>query len=373
MPEPACVTLLSVTRQWNGTGGVRDVSLDVPHGSFVSILGPSGCGKSTLLRLIAGLEIPQAGRILIDGRDVTHLPPADRGLSMVFQSYALFPHLNVRENILFGMKVRGSKRAEQEAALGRAVAMTGLEGLERRKPAELSGGQRQRVALARAVVANRPLCLMDEPLSNLDAKLRQTVRRDIKTLQQQLGLTVIYVTHDQAEAMSLSDRVVLMRDGRTEQSGAPEDLYHHPATPFVARFVGDPPMALIEAAALGQGEGRIGIRIEALERVPEAAADLVASVSDAEYLGAATRLLLDHPQAEGLALILPGRVACTPGETIGLRLPAPRRIRFGTAADSTAAPPPDREAEAARPEPRDGRKAFVFPKALPATVEEETR
>ncbi len=373
MPEPACVTLVSVTRQWNGTGGVRDVSLEVPRGSFVSILGPSGCGKSTLLRLIAGLETPEAGRVLIDGSDVTHLPPADRGLSMVFQSYALFPHLNVRENILFGMKVRGIRRSEQEAALGRAVAMTGLEGLERRKPAELSGGQRQRVALARAVVSNRPLCLMDEPLSNLDAKLRQTVRRDIKTLQQQLGLTVIYVTHDQAEAMSLSDQVVLMRDGRTEQSDTPETLYHHPATPFVARFVGDPPMALIEAAALGQdggqGAGRVGIRIEALERVPEAAADLVAVVSDADYLGAATRILLEHPKAEGLALILPGRVGCTPGETVGLRLPEQHRIRFGTAADSAAAPPPDCGAAAARPEPRDGRMAFVSRNAL----EEEKR
>ncbi len=369
MPEASCVTLLSVTRQWNGTGGVRDVSLEVPHGSFVSILGPSGCGKSTLLRLIAGLETPQAGRVLIDGRDVTHLPPADRGLSMVFQSYALFPHLNVRENILFGMKVRGTKRTEQEAALGRAVAMTGLAGLERRKPAELSGGQRQRVALARAVVSNRPLCLMDEPLSNLDAKLRQTVRRDIKTLQQQLGLTVVYVTHDQAEAMSLSDRVVLMRDGRTEQSDTPEALYYHPATPFVARFVGDPPMALIDAAALGHGTGRIGIRVEALERVPEAMADLVALVSDAEYLGAATRLLLEHPQAEGLALILPGRVAVTPGEVVGLHLPEHHRIRFGISADAAAEPPLNRGAATARPAPRDGRKAFVSRNAL----EEESR
>jgi sn-glycerol 3-phosphate transport system ATP-binding protein len=360
MAEAPLVELLSVTRQWDGTGGVRDVSLEVPRGSFVSILGPSGCGKSTLLRLIAGLETPEAGRILIDGRDVTHLPPAGRGLSMVFQSYALFPHLNVRENILFGMKVRGSRKSEQEAALDRAVSMTGLDGLERRKPAELSGGQRQRVALARAVVSNRPLCLMDEPLSNLDAKLRQTVRRDIKTLQQQLGLTVVYVTHDQAEAMSLSDRVVLMRDGRTEQSGAPEDLYHQPATPFVARFVGDPPMALIEAAALGDGGDRIGIRIEALERVPEAAADLVARVSDAEYLGAATRLLLEHPKAEGLALILPGRVALESGEAVGLRLPEQHRIRFGAA----AAPLPNHGAKAPRPAPRDGREAFVSRKAL---------
>ena len=358
--EAPFVALHGVTRQWNGAGGVEGVSLAVPRGAFVSILGPSGCGKSTLLRLLAGLETPQEGRIEIAGRDVTARSPAARGLSMVFQSYALFPHLNVRENILFGMKVRRATRPEREEALARATSMTGLEGLDRRKPAELSGGQRQRVALARAIVSGQPLCLMDEPLSNLDAKLRHTVRRDIKALQRRLGLTVIYVTHDQSEAMSLSDHIVLMRDGRTEQTGAPETLYHRPATPFVARFVGDPPMALVEGAALGEA-GQVGIRIEALERVPAAQADLTARVADAEYLGAETRLLLDHPQAEGLALILPGRVALAPGETVGLRLPERHRVRFG--AHAAAAPARDRGPVAASTGARDGRKA-----ALPSTA-----
>ena len=353
MAEPAFVRLDGVTRQWDGGGGVRDVSLSVPRGGFVAVLGPSGCGKSTLLRLLAGLETPQAGRIEIGGREVTHLPPAARGLSMVFQSYALFPHLNVRENILFGMKVRRATRAEREAALVRAVGMTGLDGLERRKPAELSGGQRQRVALARAVVSGQPLCLMDEPLSNLDAKLRHSVRRDIKALQLRLGLTVVYVTHDQSEAMSLSDTIVLMRDGRTEQIGTPETLYRAPATPFVARFVGDPPMALVDGAALGAAAGPVGIRIEAIAQVPEAEADLTAEVIETEYLGARTQVLLHHPAAEGLALILPHRATFALGTRVGLRLPAEHRVRFD------GGPAPDHAPAARAAATRDGRKAAL--------------
>ncbi|WP_121631887.1 ABC transporter ATP-binding protein [Tropicibacter alexandrii] len=355
MSEPVFVRLDGVTRQWNGAGGVRDVSLEVPRGAFVAILGPSGCGKSTLLRLLAGLETPEAGRIEIDGREVTHLPPAQRGLSMVFQSYALFPHLNVRENILFGMKVRRVSRDAREAALARATKMTGLEGLERRKPAELSGGQRQRVALARAVVSGKPLCLMDEPLSNLDAKLRHSVRRDIKALQRQLGLTVIYVTHDQTEAMSLSDTIVLMRDGRTEQIGPPEALYHAPATPFVARFIGDPPMAVVDGAALGVAAHPVGIRIEAIERVPLNEADIEAEVVETEYLGARTQVLLHHPAAEGLALILPDRVPLPPGTRLGLRLPQEHRVRFAADPHRNHAPHPplpgDRDGHVADPNP----------------------
>ena len=351
--------LAGITRQWNGAGGVRDISLDVAHGAFIAILGPSGCGKSTLLRLIAGLETPQRGEIALEGRDITHLPPAQRSLSMVFQSYALFPHLDVAENIVFGMKARRVPRTERAEALSRAVFMTGLKGLERRKPAELSGGQRQRVALARAVVSGQPLCLMDEPLSNLDAKLRHAVRRDIKALQTRLGLTVIYVTHDQSEAMSLADTIVLMRDGRAEQVGSPETLYHRPATPFVARFVGDPPMALVDAGALGHGTGQVGIRIEAIEKA-DVAPELSARVVETEYLGARTQVLLDHPAAEGLALLLPGRMALAPGVEIGLRLPQEHRVRFG---DDTS---PDHGAAAAAV--RDGRMA-----AIPLTANPEDR
>jgi sn-glycerol 3-phosphate transport system ATP-binding protein len=309
---------------------VADITLAVPRGSFVSVLGPSGCGKSTLLRLLAGLEQPQAGEIRIDGRDVTHAPAAKRGLSMVFQSYALFPHLSVAENIQFGLKVRRVPAADRARQLAEAVEMVGLAGYERRKPAELSGGQRQRVALARAVVSGHPLCLMDEPLSNLDAKLRHSVRRDIKALQRRLGLTVVYVTHDQSEAMSLSDKVILMRDGRIVQSGSPQALYEKPADVFAAEFIGDPPMAVVEAIALGlSSEGRVGIRVEQIRPAGAGIApDLTATISEIEFLGGHTRLFLDHPHARGLGLILDGPARYAVGQQIGLSLPPECRVLF---------------------------------------------
>jgi len=324
------VEFQDVTRQWGGQGGVAGVSLSVPRGAFVSVLGPSGCGKSTLLRLLAGLETPETGMILIDGCDVTHAPASKRGLSMVFQSYALFPHLSVAENIQFGLKVRRVPAADRARQLAEAVAMVGLEGYERRKPSELSGGQRQRVALARAVVSRHPLCLMDEPLSNLDAKLRHSVRRDIKALQRRLGLTVVYVTHDQSEAMSLSDVVILMRDGRIVQSGTPQALYERPVNVFAAEFVGDPPMAVIEAAALGSPDGgSIGVRLEHIRASGAGIApDLTAIVSGIEFLGGHTRLFLDHPQARGLGLILDGPAHHAVGQTIDLTLPPECRVLF---------------------------------------------
>ena len=325
------VEFCGVTRQWNGQGGVADISLAVPRGSFVSVLGPSGCGKSTLLRLLAGLEQPQAGEIRIGGRDVTYAPASKRGLSMVFQSYALFPHLSVAENIQFGLKVRRVPARERAHQLAEAVEMVGLAGYEGRRPAELSGGQRQRVALARAVVSGHPLCLMDEPLSNLDAKLRHSVRRDIKALQRRLGLTVVYVTHDQSEAMSLSDKVVLMRDGRIVQSGSPQVLYEKPADVFAAEFIGDPPMAVVEAAALGlTSEGCVGIRVEQIRAAGSSISpDLSAKVSEIEFLGGHTRLFLDHPRARGLGLILDGPASYAVGQTIGLKLPPECRVLFG--------------------------------------------
>jgi sn-glycerol 3-phosphate transport system ATP-binding protein len=200
------------------------------------------------LRLIAGLELPNAGTLTIGGRDVTHLPPSRRGLSMVFQSYALFPHLDVAENIVFGLRVRRVPAAQRRERLAEALRLTGLEGLEARKPAQLSGGQRQRVALARAIVAGHPLCLMDEPLSNLDAKLRHSVRQDIRALQRDLKMTVVYVTHDQTEAMGMADRIVLLNKGRVEQVGTPAELYQRPVTSFAATFVGSPPMSLLAMA-----------------------------------------------------------------------------------------------------------------------------
>ncbi len=368
----AFVELRGVTRRWNGAGGVADVTLSIEEGRFLSILGPSGCGKSTLLRLLAGLDRPQQGAIRIAGRDVTDLPASQRGLSMVFQSYALFPHLDVRENVVFGLKVRRLPKAERAAKLAEALSMMGLEGLERRKPAELSGGQRQRVALARAVVSGHPLCLMDEPLSNLDAKLRHSVRRDIKALQRRLGLTIVYVTHDQAEAMSLSDTVALMRDGRIEQAGPPEALHNRPASTFAADFVGDPPMALIAGGALGLGEGvSVGIRPRALVETAPEAGNLIATVEDCEFLGDETRIALAHDGARGLCLYAPGAAARPQGARIGLRLPDENRVLFdartGRAVEDTQQ---DHGAEGRQTAPRDGRAATPLqPTSQPTIID----
>ncbi len=201
-----------VSRVWGTTRAVDEVSFSVEAGSLVVLLGPSGCGKSTTLRLIAGLEEASGGRISIDGVDVTGLPPAKRRISMVFQSYALFPHLTVAENIIFGLRVRKVSAAERSARLGRVAALLGLEKLLERKPSQLSGGQQQRVALGRAIIAETPVCLMDEPLSNLDAQLRHDMRREIRALQQKLGITMVYFTHDQIEEMTMADQVILLRD-----------------------------------------------------------------------------------------------------------------------------------------------------------------
>lgn len=308
MTTPPFVVLKDVAKRWNGQLGVEGISLDIPEGSFTALLGPSGCGKSTTLRLLAGLELPDEGKILIDGKDVTTSAASDRNLSMVFQSYALFPHLSVAENVVFGLKVRRVPKAERQQKLHRALEITGLLGYEDRKPGELSGGQRQRVALARAIVAGQRLCLMDEPLSNLDAKLRNSVRKDIKKLQRDLGITVVYVTHDQTEAMSMADTVVLMKDGHIQQIGAPEDLYNKPNNTFVAEFVGAPPMALIGSAALeGFGADQtIGIRAENIQIVPKGEGRLSCIVTESEFLGSETLIGLNHAHTAGLCVLRSG-------------------------------------------------------------------
>ncbi len=323
----AFIELQNATKKWGGAVGVDNVSLSIAKGSFVVLLGPSGCGKSTTLRLIAGLESPDEGRILIGGRDVTAESPSKRGISMVFQSYALFPHLNVAENIVFGLKVRGVGREEREQRLETALQRTGLKGYELRKPAQLSGGQRQRVALARAIIADHPICLMDEPLSNLDAKLRHSVRQEIRSLQRQLDMTVIYVTHDQTEAMAMADVVVLMKDGRIEQSGSPAALYEEPATAFSASFIGTPPMTLLAAAKVpgtmvpeaeltgAREDLLLGIRPESI-RIGERGG-LRGSVKNAEFMGAETFLYVDTDAGPLIARI-PGRVAREPGQEISL-------------------------------------------------------
>ena len=314
------VVLENAGKQWNGQLGVEGISLEIEEGSFVALLGPSGCGKSTSLRLLAGLEIPDQGKIFIDGADVTTSAASDRNLSMVFQSYALFPHLSVAENVIFGLKVRRVPKAERQEKMERALKITGLEGLEKRKPGELSGGQRQRVALARAIVAGQRLCLMDEPLSNLDAKLRSSVRKDIKKLQRDLGITVVYVTHDQTEAMSMADKVVLMKDGHIQQIGSPNDLYNHPQNTFVAEFIGAPAMALIDSNIINgiENGNRIGLRAENITIVPLGEGRLSCRVSEAEFLGSETLIGLEHEGTTGLNVLQPGLSMLPSGQKIDI-------------------------------------------------------
>ena len=249
----SAIELSGITKRWGESIAVDNVSFRVEEGTFAVLLGPSGCGKSTTLRMIAGLEDVSEGKLAIGNADMTHAAPSERQLSMVFQSYALFPHLNTEENILFGLKVRKIPAAEQSARLAKVADLVGLSNLLDRKPSQLSGGQRQRVALARAIIAENSICLMDEPLSNLDAKLRHDMRIEIRALQQRLKMTVVYVTHDQAEAMSMADKVILIREGKIEQEGTPDVLYDKPATAFSAAFIGTPPMNLLNTIISDKG------------------------------------------------------------------------------------------------------------------------
>ena len=235
-------------KSWGETEVLLGIDFQIAPGGFLTLLGPSGCGKSTALRLISGLDEVSDGNILIDGKDVSRLPAAKRNIGMVFQNYALFPHMTVAENIAYGLRVRKVAKPTRKASIDRVAELMALGPLLGRKPAQLSGGQQQRVALARVLVSERPLVLMDEPLSNLDAKLRTEIRSEIRSLNKKLGITVVYVTHDQSEALSMSDTVVLMNSGRAEQLGTPEELYDKPATVFAARFIGTPPMNLLQAA-----------------------------------------------------------------------------------------------------------------------------
>jgi putative spermidine/putrescine transport system ATP-binding protein len=217
---------------------VRDLDLAVDAGQLVSLLGPSGCGKTTTMRAVAGLLQPTSGRIVLAGEDITRKPAHQRDMGLVFQSYALFPHLSARDNVAFGLRLRKVPAAERDQRVSSAIASVGLQGFEGRLPANLSGGQQQRVAVARAIVLRPRLLLLDEPLSNLDARLRVEMRAELRRIQRELGITMLYVTHDQEEALSLSDRIVVMRDGRIEQDATPDVVYHRPATPFVAGFMG---------------------------------------------------------------------------------------------------------------------------------------
>jgi sn-glycerol 3-phosphate transport system ATP-binding protein len=289
----SAIKLEGVGKLWGDVVAMSPSDLTIPAGSFTVLLGPSGCGKTTTLRLIAGLDTASSGRISINNADVTHAPPSQRGLSMVFQNYALFPHLSVADNIVFGLQVRKATKQEQSERLSRVLSLLGLEKLRDRKPSQLSGGQQQRVALARALVAESKICLMDEPLSNLDAQLRQEMRQELRALQQKLGLTVVYVTHDQTEAMSMADQVVLLNLGRIEQVGSPRDIYARPASLFAARFIGTPPMSVMAmdgafisgslvAVSVDVGTTQVAIRPEHVTLD----GDIPATVTDCEYLGA---------------------------------------------------------------------------------------
>ncbi len=313
----SAIVVQSLTKQFDGQMAVAGIEFTVHAGELCVLLGPSGCGKSTTLRLIAGLDEPTDGHIFIGGRDVVGTLPKDRNIAMVFQSYALFPHLSVGENIIFGLKVRGVARAQRDERLRRVADMTGLTPYLSRKPGQLSGGQRQRVALARAIISEQPICLMDEPLSNLDAKLRGEMRLEIRNLQQRLGMTMIYVTHDQVEAMTMADRVILMNSGRIEQNGSPAELYEMPASAFTARFIGAPAMNILPS--IPPSQPILGVRAEHLILAPSLEGSRHAIVSSLEYLGADTIVGLTTAEGASLAARVPGRASHPLGQSVSIR------------------------------------------------------
>ena len=340
------VSLQGVVKRFGPHEVIKGVDLHVAAGEFCVFVGPSGCGKSTLLRMVAGLEDISAGRLYIGGREMTRVPPANRGIAMVFQSYALYPHMTVAENISFGLRMANTPKPEIRQRVQRTADLLELGPLLARRPSQLSGGQRQRVAIGRAIVREPQVFLMDEPLSNLDAALRLQTRVEILKLHQQLGATMIYVTHDQVEAMTMADKIVVLQAGRVEQVGSPLDLYYAPANLFVARFIGSPKMNVFPAraarvenghvtvtlpggapltlhapgVAIGRGEVMLGIRPEHIV-VGGAGAAIPATVRLAEHLGAETIL---HAEAEGgLVLVAredgPGRMRL--GEAVSLAVP----------------------------------------------------
>ncbi|WP_085909613.1 ABC transporter ATP-binding protein [Kiloniella majae] len=261
--QAGSVTFENVTKNYGAVTAIDDVSFSIEPGHLVTLLGPSGCGKTTTLRMIAGLEHASSGRILIGGKDVTSLPATDRDVSMVFQSYALFPHMTVGENVAYGLSVSGLKTSEVSERAEEGLALVGLAGYASRLPSELSGGQQQRVAVARALVLEPEVLLLDEPLSNLDAKLRRKVREEIRDLQQNLGLTAVYVTHDQEEALAVSDRIIVMNRSVIAQEGTPRELYEAPASAFIADFIGDANLVTGEVINITQETAKI--RIENVE------------------------------------------------------------------------------------------------------------
>lgn len=335
---PASVEFRQVTKRYGEVTALNAVSFTIAPGMLVTLLGPSGCGKTTILRLIAGLEMASEGQILIGGEDVTRLSAAERGVSMVFQSYALFPHMTVLENAAYGPTVSGLPRRQAEAMAAEKLALMGLKGFEKRLPSELSGGQQQRVAVARALVLEPRVLLFDEPLSNLDAKLRRRVREDIRELQQRLNLTVAYVTHDQEEALAVSDRIIVMANAVIAQEGTPRELYEQPVDLFVADFIGDSNIVDAEIVAVSgnrasvrlggltfdlpargvaRGAAKLAVRPEAVQIVADGSG-LPATVARAAYLGGHMEYSLQTEA--GTFFVVDGAVdrPLAPGSKIGI-------------------------------------------------------
>jgi multiple sugar transport system ATP-binding protein len=327
-----------IEKAYGGVTALADITLEVADGEFVALLGPSGCGKTTLLRIVAGLETQSAGRVLIGGRDVTGLKPAKRGLAMVFQNYAVFPHMTVYDNVAFGLAMQGKPSEVIARQVGKAAALLHIEPYLERYPAKLSGGQRQRVAVARALAVEPAVLLMDEPLSNLDALLRLEMRAELKGVLQQAGTTTIYVTHDQTEAMGLADRIAVMHGGRIVQCDTPTTVYSRPATAFVGGFVGSPPMnfldadaperrLVLEALALAppaSGALRLGFRGEDVT-LSDSGAGLPFTVRVAEPMGS-HMLLTGTVWDTRVRIVAPPQLAAKPGERLGLGLDPARAV-----------------------------------------------
>jgi multiple sugar transport system ATP-binding protein len=346
----ATLELQNVSKTFGHTRVIHGIDLSIAHGEFVVFVGPSGCGKSTLLRMIAGLEPASGGSIAIDGAVVNDVPAADRGLAMVFQSYALYPHMSVRQNLAFGLENLRTPRPEIEKRVAEAARMLRMEPLLERRPGQLSGGQRQRVAIGRAVVREPKIFLFDEPLSNLDAELRVQMRVEIGNLHQRLGNTMIYVTHDQVEAMTMADRIAVLRDGRLEQFGRPLDLYNRPANLFVAGFIGSPRMNFLSGTVTSAGPGgavvalagggdlaipcapdaavpgmavKVGVRPEHITLVEGEAGDARLAVAMTEQLGGESYLHGTLPSGEALSVRLVGQTRVHRGDAISLKLAEP--------------------------------------------------
>lgn len=329
--------LQHIDKRFGHTQVIQDVNLNIAHGEFIVFVGPSGCGKSTLLRMIAGLESPSGGDILIDGQRVNDIGAADRGCAMVFQSYALYPHMSVYANMAFGLENIKTPKSEIQSKVQQAAQMLKLDALLERKPTQLSGGQRQRVAIGRAIVREPKIFLFDEPLSNLDAELRVSMRAELSDLHQRLGATMIYVTHDQVEAMTMANRIVVLRAGKIEQVGTPRELYEEPVNAFVAGFIGSPRMNFLPVQAAQHIAGaaqrlpasahQIGIRPEHFAQC-EPGQGLPVRVLRCEYLGANTLMRAQTEQQTEVEAILPGAVQLKPGQSLHLNAPLDRLYAF---------------------------------------------